>query len=115
MGRRPWYPFYVDDFEQDETVKLLNNRETGAYLRLLNSHWREGSLPPDVVSLAKLAGERPREFAKMWAKIGHKFPENGDGRRRNKRMQVEIENADEVTKQASEAARIRWQRKRKHD
>lgn len=107
MGRRPWFPFYVGDWDGDEAVKLMNNRERGAYLRLLIHQWREGSLPDDVSALATLAGEPPRVFERMWAKMDGKFPVTDTGRRCNPRMAAEIAKADDLSQKRADAARQR--------
>jgi len=107
MGRRPWFPFYVDDWDGDRTVKLLTHHERGVYLQLLIEQWREGSLPDDVAELAVLAGESPRTFARIWKKMEHKFPVNGDGQRCNKRMAKEAKHADHLTCVRSASAKQR--------
>jgi len=43
----PWFPFYVNDFEFDEAVRLMSNEEIGILVRLMCWQWREGSIPHD--------------------------------------------------------------------
>ena len=107
MGRRPWFPFYIDDWEGAETVKLSDNRVRGAYLRLLCHQWRKGSLPPGVGELAAIAGEPERAFRVMWKRLEGKFPINGDGRRSNIRMAGEIAKADRLSAVRSANAKQR--------
>ena len=105
--RRPWFAFYVSDFEQDETVKLANNRVLGAYVRLLCHQWSEGSLPTDRSQLATIARESDQDFARIWPTIAGKFKRTGK-RLRNARMEKERQEAEARSVKAKEAAGARW-------
>lgn len=103
-GRRPWFPFYVDDFVGDELVRLHDNRLVGIYVRLLCHQWREGSLPTDERALALIAHETPNQFRKVWAKLKTKFVER-EGRLCNPRMLEEQDKAEQRSRIAGSASR----------
>lgn len=102
--KRPWFPFYIDDFLGDEMVRLGDNRLLGVYVRLLAHQWREGSLPTDEVHLAIIAEERPRSFAPIWRKLRRKFDKK-EGRLYNSRLLTEMAKADQRSKIAGSSAR----------
>lgn len=81
----PAYQMYAADFDTDTAE--FSNAEVGAYQRLLNSEWINGSLPSDPAKLARIAREDLEEFLKLWTTIGAKFHENGNGRLYNRRME----------------------------
>ena len=53
-NRSPAFQFYASDYLADEKVQLMTLEQEGAYIRLLAYCWREGTLPADPESLAKL-------------------------------------------------------------
>ena len=52
----PWYPWYVKDVLTSERVELLSLAEQGAYRRLLDKAWMEGSIPSDAKACAAVIG-----------------------------------------------------------
>ncbi len=114
MGRRPWFPFYVDDFWQDEAVASMTFEEVGLYLRLLSLQWREGSIPSDPEKLARICGLDGPAMAGLMAHVGTCFPEVPEqpGRMANRRLLEVAIKADDATRKLSEqgktGARARW-------
>jgi uncharacterized protein YdaU (DUF1376 family) len=104
--RRPWFPFYVDDFLGDEVVKLADNRTIGVYIRLLCHQWREGSLPTGPTLLAQIAHERPQDFSRIWKRLAAKF-EKHDNRLVNRRLDDEKEKTLRRSRLSGEASRSR--------
>lgn len=48
-----WFPFYVDEWETDENIRMMDFAEQGALLRLLCWQWREGSIPADEARIQR--------------------------------------------------------------
>lgn len=51
-----WFPFDVDAWDTDETVRRMSMAERGVLITLLAWQWREGSVPGDAKSVAKALG-----------------------------------------------------------
>lgn len=49
----PWFPFHVDDFENDEKLLHLSMEQRGIYIHLLCWQWREGTVPNDARMIAR--------------------------------------------------------------
>lgn len=52
--RLPWFPFYLNDWETDQKVRLMGPVARSFFLALLIAQWREGSIPPDRGTLRRL-------------------------------------------------------------
>lgn len=100
VPRKPWFPFFVDDFWQDESVQAMTLEEVGLYLRLLCFQWREGSIPGDLDRLAKIVGVESPALARLWENVGPCFDivDGGLERLANPRL-VAIQEKAEATHQ----------------
>src|SRR5216117_3280795 len=49
-----WFPFYIDDWETDDKVKLMGPATRYLYIALLAHQWRHGSIPRDIDQLRRL-------------------------------------------------------------
>ena len=102
----PWFPFYVSDYQGDETVRRLTLEERGIFVELLCHQWREDSVPDDLRDLARMVGlERPTRALRRV--VSACFIPNGKvGRLVNRRL------AEEFVKQAgrSQKSSERWAR-----
>lgn len=88
----PYFPFYVDDFLDDEKVEIMTTEEVGAYLLLLLRAWKQdpaGSLPPDDTTLARWARLEMDRWDKMKHAVLAPFQRRQDGRYYQLRMVVE--------------------------
>ena len=87
-GKPPAYQWYPGDALADEEVSTMTLEEEGAYRRLLDHHWREGSIPADQEKLRRLCKwVGKRKFASIWNTIGARFsPSSIDGRLENSRI-----------------------------
>jgi DNA modification methylase len=56
----PWMPLYVADYLAD--TRRLSTLEHGAYMLLIMDYWRNGNLPEDDVTLARIAGLNERDW-----------------------------------------------------
>ena len=114
MARPPAFQFYPADFLADENVVLMSLPEVGAYIKLLCFCWREGSLPSNVDSLARLVGCDGSAMASYMAKLSACFIER-DGRLFNSRLEKELQKQVEFHSERSEAgkagAKARWGKK----
>lgn len=73
-GKAPAHQWYPGDALSDEAMTKMTLEEEGAYRRLLDHHYREGSLPADAEDLRRLCKWIPaRRFAAIWARIGKCF------------------------------------------
>lgn len=86
--RFPWFPFYVDDWLNDERVRMMSFEERGAYLELLCFQWREGSIPSDSQGIASLLGVNV-EFVKSLMDTVLKCFTKSEGRLVNSRLEIE--------------------------
>lgn len=69
MTKSPALPVYTKDFDTDERVMMMDLEEEGAYFRLLRVQWREGSIPSDLKSLAKLLRCHPKTASRVADKV----------------------------------------------
>lgn len=98
MSTRPskpeaFMPLFVGDFLA--STAEWAGEDKGLYLLLLSLQWSVGSLPADAKALRRMAGYEPRSWACSWAVISHKFPVCEDGRRRNQRLEIHRDYAQE--------------------
>ena len=105
--RRPWFPFYQDDFQGSGRVRLMSNAERGCYVTLLAFQWRDGWVPSEIVELARLCGEPPATMKKYWRRLESCFPVGDDGKRRNPRQAKEREKAEQISSKRAASARAK--------
>jgi uncharacterized protein YdaU (DUF1376 family) len=107
---RAWFPFYAADWLADEDVDLMPLETQGAYVRLMCHQWREGSIPADTASIARLLRVHHKTFSVIWSKLETKFPLSETGQRRlNTRLKnVQDQQALKSRRQANNAAK-RWE------
>ena len=72
-SRRPWYPWYPNDFNGDEKVKCLPPLAELIYRRALDLMWQSNSIriPAAMPLLLQSLGSgiEPHEFELMWERI----------------------------------------------
>ena len=101
--RRPWFSYYVDDFELNGKVQLMSNQEEGAYHRLLRFQWRNGCIPLEARNLATIMRESPRIAKRLWVSLSPCFPGG-----KNPRLETEREKAEKISAIRSEAVNKRY-------
>ena len=111
----PWFRFWGKDF--DASTATWTVAEVGAYLRLLIAQWEAGKsgLPGDPERLQLACRCTAREWAEVWPALDAKFPVNGDGARRNARLEEVRKAHEENSLQAKKAAEERWRRHREEN
>jgi len=72
----PAFQWYPKDIETDEAVILMDNREFGAYVHLLNHGWIHEGIPIDEESQARLVKEPLAQWRKMWLAIKVKWAQH---------------------------------------
>lgn len=85
----PHMPLWVYDLEADEDCALMSLAEYGAYMRLLQRQWIEGSIPVDMPRLARLLRVTADEINAIWPALADKFVKDGRGRQKNHRLDQE--------------------------
>ena len=109
MKSPPAYLMYAADFATN-TVHL-SATAVGAYLRLLNHQWVNGSIPLENAARARVAGVSARHMGRIWAELESFFGPAEKGLQ-NARLEAEREKALEKRRRRSDAgkhgAERRW-------
>lgn len=114
--KRPWYPFYPVDFNEDESVAGMSDAAELAYRRLLDRTWlsKDCTLPDDERVIARMAKVNAKTWKAIRSRILAVFPvlpqEPGDfsaPRRHNPRLTAEYEKTCGISKARAAAASAR--------
>jgi uncharacterized protein YdaU (DUF1376 family) len=105
-----WMPVYVADYLAD--TARLTTEQHGAHLLLLFDYWRNGALPDDDATLARVCRLSADAWSMHGALLRSFFFEGEDGLLHQKRIDAEIAKAQlnraaSVTR-AKKAAQARW-------
>jgi len=77
-GKAPAYLWYPKDYLADANTVLMSLEEEGAYRRLLDYCWLEGSIPGDMKAMGRLCkGLSPDEMLEVWKAIKPCFRKRG--------------------------------------
>lgn len=90
--KSPAFQRYPKDYLGDELVMRMTLEEEGAYNRLMDFAWLEGSIPADMRGLAALCKNVSlKKMTAIWETIGCKFAAHPDlpGRLIHKRLERE--------------------------
>lgn len=116
-SKDPSYPWYPRDFEADEPVKLMTLAQEGAYRRLLDHQWLNGSVPGEVEQLARICKNVPvPEMRKLWAVIERCFirmdglPIRLQNRRLERERRKRKEHREKQTASGKAGAKARWEK-----
>jgi len=113
--RRPWYPWYPRDFNQDEKVKCLSDDAELLYRRALDVMWQANTcqLPSNCLRLANALarGWTIERFQKAWEEIQNPgcelFKTTDDGNFiYSKRLLSELEKFTELSNRRKELGKI---------
>jgi uncharacterized protein YdaU (DUF1376 family) len=112
-NNRKWMPLYIADYLAD--TAHLDSTGNGAYLFLIMHYWQHGRLPTDPKALRRIARLNPRQASKWMPILARFFGPDW----RHKRIDHELQRADEVTEKRARAGvignAIRWNPHRKWD
>jgi len=117
----PWFKVYAAETLSDENFQGWDVMERGAWFTLLLVCWREGSIPGDQQSLAKLLHLDASAMRAAWSAIGSRFVGHPDapGRLTSPRLEKEREVARALHSAKSGAgkkgARSRWDKIKKRN
>lgn len=112
--KAPAFQWYPKDIETDEAVVLMDNREFGAYVHLLNHGWLHNGIPCDEASQAKIVRETIAQWRKMWPAMECKWVKHPSDPHKlvNPRQELEREKQADHKTERSEAgkrgAEKRW-------
>jgi len=120
VSKAPALPLYTKDFDTDERVLLMSLEEEGAYNRLIRHQWREGSIPGDLRSLARILRITAGRARKLWSGVLKTcFDRHPSGRLVNRKVETVREgqrNFHEVRSEAGmRGAEVRWGKKRRSE
>jgi hypothetical protein len=102
MNKKPWFPFWYSDFENDVNVKRMGLPEVGAYLKLLILQWHEGYVPSEPQALAELLHVKP-SLARRWldGNLGRCFTVDPEKPDRMYQLRLEEERNRGLTRSAT--------------
>lgn len=115
MAGLPWFKVYAAETLSDERFQGWDVDERGAWFTLVCVAWREGSIPGDQGSLARLLHVDGSRMRLLWSAIGDRFTPHPDypGRLTSPRLEMEREDAERVSERKSAAGRkgatSRWE------
>ena len=95
----------------DTNMVLFSLSELGCYIRLKCHYWREGGLPADTLSLAKLAGCSVGQFQDVWPKVGQHFEKTENGTLTCRELDRDREKAEQKSDRMRKVANARWKKK----
>ena len=105
-GKSPAYQWYPKDYLADVHTTLMTLEEEGAYRRLLDHCWLEGSIPNDMQALGRMCkGLTPQRMAEMWVNLEPCFRLKG-GRWFHPRLEAERKKQLAYKKAKSRAGKL---------
>ena len=108
-----WYPRYYGDYMRD--TGHLTLMEHGAYTKLLDQYYAtQRPLPERLPDLYRMCSAMTDEEKEAVASVADQFfAVNGDGKRHNRRADIEILKEQSISASRSEAGSKRWQSRNK--
>lgn len=104
--KAPAFQFYPKDFLMDGNVAGMTLAERGAYITLICLCWQEHSIPADLTRLARMVGEPPAVFRRIWPALRPCFRASPDrGRLVHPRLEREREKQEAFRLRQSAAGR----------
>ena len=94
----------------DSSTVLFSLSELGCFIRLKCHYWREGELPADTLSLAKLAGCSVGQFQDVWPKVGQHFEKTENGKLACRELDEARQKAERTSDRMRKVANARWKK-----
>jgi uncharacterized protein YdaU (DUF1376 family) len=108
MSKAPAYQRYSKDYLASVRVQMMTLAEEGAYNRLLEYCWLNGSIPADPVKIARLIGKGCTvEIAKVCLEMFARHPDDSD-KMIHDRLERERRKQESNSEARREAAAARW-------
>lgn len=110
----PYFKMFAAETLSDGRFQGWSVEERGAWITLLCVQWREGAIPSDLTSLAKLLHVDSSAMRSLWSSIGDRFVQHPDfpGMLASPRMEEEREEALASVNQKKRAGKLgaesRW-------
>lgn len=110
----PWFPIYAAELLSDEDFAAWSPAARGCWFTLSARCWKDGSIPADLPTLARLCGEDATLMLEHWKSIGPKFPPSASDPARlvssriEKERDLAIAKAELLTKRGQAGAAARW-------
>lgn len=115
MNKAPAYQRYSKDYLASVRVQMMTLAEEGAYNRLLEYCWINGSIPADPGKLARLVGKGCTvEIAKVCLEMFVPDPGEPD-KMIHDRLEQERKKQESNSEARREAAAVRWNKQGKSD
>jgi uncharacterized protein YdaU (DUF1376 family) len=115
LGGFPWYKWFPAKFALSEESGPLSLAEEGAFHRLLDNQWINGSIPPELEKLALICKRIPdHEMELIWVRLKPFFePDpNNSGRLINRDLWNQMNDVSEVSERQARngraGAKKRW-------
>jgi len=115
----PWFPIYAAELLSDEDFAAWTPAARGCWFILSARCWKDGSIPADLPTLARLCGEDPTLMLEHWMSIGCKFPPAASDPTRLISTRIEnerdlaIERAEKLKQRGEKGAAARWKAENK--
>lgn len=110
----PWFPIYAAELLADEDFAAWTPGARGCWLVLISRCWKDGSIPSDLETLARLCNESSEAMREHWKSIGVKFitvpgcPDRLIGIRTEHERELAIAKAEKLVKRGQAGAAARW-------
>lgn len=115
MNKAPAYQRYSKDYLASVRVQMMTLAEEGAYNRLLEYCWINGSIPADAGKIARLVGKGCTvEIAKVCMEMFETHPDDPD-KMIHDRLEQERKKQESNSEARREAAAARWKKQGKSD
>jgi hypothetical protein len=115
----PYFRVWAAETLSDSRFQSWDMAERGAFFTLLAIQWREGAVPADMTTLAKLLHVDGGAMRSLWSAIGDRFVPHPDhpGKLANPRMEEERDEALASVNQKKRAGKLgaesRWSKIRR--
>lgn len=107
MKKPPAFQFYARDWLTDDKRSEMSIAQRGVHADLMAYQWVNGSVPGDIQSLARIVGIGVEEMQEIFAgPLAACYPVNGDGRRRNPRLERQRAELELYRKRRSHAGKL---------
>jgi len=109
MSKRPYLPFFTDDWLGSSAVRMMTFEQRGIYIELLLFCWKDGSIPKNNAEILKLIAAKPHFNSKKLKPVLDCFYEDSD-RLRHKKIDELLQKTKLTSQKRRDAANARWEK-----